>query len=66
MDGGVGGLGDAMRIDATDTMISQCITIKLTPYEAHQLWLAVTVENPVSIRVNDELAAYVKRMKVKS
>jgi hypothetical protein len=54
-----------MKID-TDTMISQCITIKLTPHEAHQLWLAVTAENPVAIRVNDELAAYVKRMKVKS
>ena len=54
-----------MKID-TDTMVSQCITIKLTPHEAHQLWLAVTVENPVAIRVNDELAAYVKRMKVKS
>lgn len=52
-----------MTINA-ETMVAQCLTIKVTPFEAHQIWIALSDSNPVARRVNAELFAYIKRMKV--
>lgn len=48
----------------TDTMIAQCLVIKLTPHEAHQLWLGVSPNNNVARAIEAKLKEYCKTMKV--
>lgn len=52
-----------MRIERS-TMITNCISIQLTPMEAHQLWLALSCSNPTARKINTELIEYMKLMKV--
>lgn len=48
----------------TDTMIVQCLVIKLTPHEAHQLWLGVSPQNNVARHIEAKLKEYCKATKV--